>query len=171
MKEGLHPQWYPEAQVICACGNSWTVGATVPEIRTDVCSQCHPFFTGEQRIVDTEGQVDRFMRRLRAREEALQEAERRQAALTSPELLIDTLELGTRMENVLHEAGITTVGDVIDRLQEGGDEALTDIKGFGLKALADLKRGLRQRGFVLPGDEPPAEGTEEAAETATPEAA
>ena len=75
MKEGLHPQWYPEAQVTCACGESWTVGATVPEIRTDICSKCHPYYTGEQRIVDTEGQVDRFMRRLQAREEAIDEAE------------------------------------------------------------------------------------------------
>lgn len=64
MKEGVHPDWYPEARVVCACGNTWTTGATQPEIRTDVCSACHPFFTGEQRIVDTAGQVDRFYRRL-----------------------------------------------------------------------------------------------------------
>ena len=64
MREGIHPKWYPEARVTCACGNSWTVGATVETIRTDVCSKCHPFFTGEQRIVDTEGQVERFVRRL-----------------------------------------------------------------------------------------------------------
>ena len=64
MKKGIHPQWYPEARVICACGNTFVTGATQPEIRTDICSACHPFFTGEQRIVDTAGQVDRFMRRL-----------------------------------------------------------------------------------------------------------
>ena len=64
MKEKIHPKYYPEAHVVCACGNSWTTGATVPEIRVDVCSACHPFFTGEQRIVDTAGQVDRFMKRL-----------------------------------------------------------------------------------------------------------
>jgi large subunit ribosomal protein L31 len=64
MKEGIHPKYYPDATVICACGNSWTTGATQKEIRTDVCSACHPFFTGEQRIVDTAGQVERFMRRL-----------------------------------------------------------------------------------------------------------
>ena len=60
----IHPQYYPEAVVRCACGNSWTTGSTAAEIRTDVCSACHPFFTGEQRIVDTEGRVDRFYRRL-----------------------------------------------------------------------------------------------------------
>jgi large subunit ribosomal protein L31 len=72
MKENIHPEFYPEAVVRCACGNSWTTGSTVPEIRTDVCAACHPFYTGEQRIVDTEGRVDRFYRRLeqaRARQE------------------------------------------------------------------------------------------------------
>jgi large subunit ribosomal protein L31 len=64
MKEKIHPTWYPNAQVICACGHTWTVGATVEVIRTDVCSHCHPFFTGQTRIVDTEGQVDRFYKRL-----------------------------------------------------------------------------------------------------------
>jgi large subunit ribosomal protein L31 len=64
MKDNIHPQYYPEATVSCACGNTWTTGATQEEIRTDVCSACHPFFTGEQRIVDTAGQVERFMRRL-----------------------------------------------------------------------------------------------------------
>ena len=66
MKDNIHPEWYPEARVVCSCGNTFTVGATVPEITTEVCSSCHPFFTGEQRIVDTAGQVERFMRRLEA---------------------------------------------------------------------------------------------------------
>ena len=65
MKEKIHPKYYPQARVRCACGNTWTTGSTMPEISTDVCSSCHPFFTGEQRIVDSEGQVDRFYRRLR----------------------------------------------------------------------------------------------------------
>jgi large subunit ribosomal protein L31 len=64
MKDKIHPKYYSEATVICACGNSWTTGATQEVIRTDVCSACHPFYTGEQRIVDTAGQVERFMRRL-----------------------------------------------------------------------------------------------------------
>lgn len=69
MKPDIHPEWHSQAQVICGCGNTWTTGATVPVIRTDVCSDCHPFFTGEQRIVDTAGQVERFMRRLEKRDE------------------------------------------------------------------------------------------------------
>lgn len=71
MKEGIHPKWFPNARVMCACGNTWTVGAAVEELRTDVCSNCHPFFTGEQRIVDTEGQVDRFIKRLEKRQESV----------------------------------------------------------------------------------------------------
>jgi large subunit ribosomal protein L31 len=64
MKAKIHPKYYPEARIICACGNSYTTGSTSPELKVDICSQCHPFYTGEQRIVDTAGQVDRFMKRL-----------------------------------------------------------------------------------------------------------
>lgn len=63
MKPGTHPTWYPEAVITCACGTVFVTGSTKKEIHTDVCSQCHPFFTGEQRIVDTAGQVERFMKR------------------------------------------------------------------------------------------------------------
>jgi large subunit ribosomal protein L31 len=169
MKGDLHPKWYPEAEVTCACGNTWKVGATVPSMKTDVCSECHPFFTGEQRIVDTEGQVDRFMRRLRARDETLRDEEARRAAQTSPELSISEVGLGSRIESLLSDAGITMVGQLLDLLKEHGDDGLTEIKGFGLKALADTKRGLRARGYVLPGDEPSAETTG-ASETETEEA-
>ena len=62
MKQGIHPT-YQEAQVICSCGNTWTTRSTKQVLRTDLCSKCHPYFTGEQRIIDTAGQVDRFMRR------------------------------------------------------------------------------------------------------------
>jgi large subunit ribosomal protein L31 len=169
MRSDIHPEWHPEAKVTCACGNTWTVGATVPEIRVDICSNCHPYYTGEQRIVDTEGQVDRFMRRLRAREEIREEARRREEAKTSPAVPIIELDLKTRIENLLLEADIEKAGDVLDMLEEGGDESLLDIRGFGLKALADLKKTLRSRGYVLPGDEP--EEEEEAEAEAEPEAA
>jgi len=64
MKPDIHPKYYPEAVFTCSCGNSWVGGSTQAKVHTDVCSACHPFFTGEQRIVDTEGQVERFLRRL-----------------------------------------------------------------------------------------------------------
>ena len=63
MKAGIHPN-YVEATVVCACGNTFTTRSTKPNLRTDLCSVCHPFYTGEQRIVDTAGQVERFMRRM-----------------------------------------------------------------------------------------------------------
>ena len=73
MKKDIHPKYYPEAKVICACGNTWTTGSTQPEIRTEMCSACHPFFTGEQRIVDTAGQVERFERRRKIAEQIQEE--------------------------------------------------------------------------------------------------
>jgi large subunit ribosomal protein L31 len=65
MKPGIHPN-YVEATVICACGNTFVTRSTKPSLRTDLCNVCHPFYTGEQRIVDTAGQVERFMRRVEA---------------------------------------------------------------------------------------------------------
>ena len=62
MKAKIHPQ-YVEATVQCACGNSWQTGSTKERLHVEVCSRCHPFFTGEQRIVDTAGRVERFKRR------------------------------------------------------------------------------------------------------------
>ena len=73
MKEGIHPKYYHNAKVTCACGNSWVTGSTKEEIRTDLCSACHPFFTGEMRIVDTAGQVERFVKRLEKRSDMLEE--------------------------------------------------------------------------------------------------
>jgi large subunit ribosomal protein L31 len=63
MKAGIHPK-YVLATVTCACGNTWQTMSTKEVLKTDLCSKCHPFFTGEQRIVDTAGQVERFMRRM-----------------------------------------------------------------------------------------------------------
>lgn len=68
MQKDIHPTYYSNAKVICSCGTTWLTGSTAPEIRTDVCNTCHPFYTGEQRIVDTAGQVERFMKRLERRQ-------------------------------------------------------------------------------------------------------
>jgi large subunit ribosomal protein L31 len=152
MKEGIHPEFYPDAKIVCSCGNTWVAGSTKPEIHTDVCSQCHPFFTGERRIVDSAGRVDRFLRKLEWRDQVIAEEERRKAELTSPSRALAEFDLSTRVLGILAGAGLTTVGDVLEKLGQG-DEALTDLKGFGLKSLADLKKTLRTGGFVLPGDE------------------
>ncbi|MBI4570472.1 MAG: 50S ribosomal protein L31 [Chloroflexi bacterium] len=62
MKQKIHPE-YVESLVHCACGNSFQTRATKPDLHIEVCSACHPFFTGEQRIVDTAGRIERFKRR------------------------------------------------------------------------------------------------------------
>ncbi len=149
MKEEIHPTYYPDARVVCACGNTWTTGSTMKEIRTDVCSNCHPFFTGEQRIVDTEGQVDRFYKKLQARQEYIDQAEARAAAKVSPERPIAELDLTKRAIDSLEKAEITKVGQVLEML-ETGEASLLAIDGFGRKSLADLKKRLRQLGYQLP---------------------
>lgn len=63
MKANIHPTWYSEAKVTCACGASFTTGSTLPVIRVEICSSCHPLFTGQQKFVDTLGQVDRFIKK------------------------------------------------------------------------------------------------------------
>ena len=62
MKQEIHPTYYDEAKVVCACGNTFTTGSTKPEIRVEICSNCHPFYTGAAKFVDTEGRVERFQR-------------------------------------------------------------------------------------------------------------
>lgn len=64
MKATIHPTWFPEAKVTCACGATFTTGSTVDNIRVEICSKCHPLFTGQQKFVDTLGQVERFQRKV-----------------------------------------------------------------------------------------------------------
>jgi len=153
MKSNIHPSWYPEANVVCACGNTWKTGATIPEIRTDICSACHPFYTGEQRIVDTEGQVDRFLKRLQVSDNRRAEVEARVAALTSPHVSISEFDIGKRYVTILAENGINVVGDFLNKLETSGEEAILEIPGIGRKVLSDLKKLLRARGYELPQSE------------------
>ncbi|TSC96338.1 MAG: large subunit ribosomal protein L31 [Parcubacteria group bacterium Athens1014_10] len=69
MKKDTHPTYYPDAKIICACGNTLTTGSTLKEIRVEICSKCHPFFTGKQKLVDTAKRVDRFKKLMEKREE------------------------------------------------------------------------------------------------------
>ena len=64
MKKDTHPQYYPKAKVVCACGNSFEVGSTMPEIHIEICSMCHPFYTGKQKLVDSARRVEKFQERL-----------------------------------------------------------------------------------------------------------
>lgn len=78
MKAKIHPKYYEKAVITCACGNTFTTGATVPEIKVDVCSACHPFYTGQMKYVDTAGRVDAFKtKRAKARGKVVSKAEKR----------------------------------------------------------------------------------------------
>ena len=150
MKSDIHPTYYPAATVTCVCGNTWTTGSTKPEIRTEICSSCHPFYTGDlQRIVDTEGQVDRFYKRLQARQEYVQAKEAQENARTSPSRDIAELDLGKRATDALLKVGITNVGGFLKKYEEGEKEVLA-ISGFGQKSLIDAKKALRAMGYELP---------------------
>ena len=70
MKQGIHPQYY-EATVKCACGNTWKTGSTVPEISVEICSKCHPFYTGKEKLLDARGRVEKFNKRMTKSEDAL----------------------------------------------------------------------------------------------------
>ena len=63
MKDKIHPKYYDDAKVICSCGNTFTTGSTRKELKVELCSKCHPFFTGERRVLDTTGRVERFKKR------------------------------------------------------------------------------------------------------------
>ncbi len=150
MKKDIHPKFYPEAKVTCACGNSWATGSTQEEIRTEVCSKCHPFFTGEQqRLIDIEGQVDRFYKKLQAREDYVEDKKRKSEEKTSPDRTIIELELGKRATQALSAAELTNVGHLLEKL-EGGEAALLELPGIGRKTLIDIKKKLRQLGYKLP---------------------
>ena len=147
MKEGIHPKWYPDAKVIVEGEVVMTVGSTLPEISVEIWSGTHPFYTGTQRLLDTEGQVDRFMRRLQRREELRTEVEEEAEKRDPSKLTVDSMSLGTRATNALNEAEVTTVGDVLE-LFEKGDDALLALPGIGQKALIDIKRYLRNEDLI-----------------------
>jgi large subunit ribosomal protein L31 len=152
MKEKIHPTYYTDAEVVCAsCGTKWTTGSTRKTIHVEVCSNCHPFYTGEQsRMLDMEGQVDRFYKKLQARHEYVEQQTAKEMSKTSPERLIADVELGTRPTTALAKAGITTVGDYLAKLAQG-EEVLLAVEGFGRKALIDSKKKLRALGYEVPG--------------------
>ena len=63
MKAEIHPTYYPEAQVECVCGATFKTGSTMETVKIDICSECHPFYTGKQKLVDTEGRVEKFKKK------------------------------------------------------------------------------------------------------------
>ena len=67
MKAEIHPKYYPDAKLICACGNVVMAGSTMPEIHIELCSKCHPFYTGKQKLIDTARRVEKFQARTTAK--------------------------------------------------------------------------------------------------------
>ena len=80
MKANIHPAWHPQAKVHCACGNVFSTGSTLKEISVEICSACHPLFTGQQKFIDTAGRVDKFNQRMAAAEKKKTEAAERKRA-------------------------------------------------------------------------------------------
>ncbi|MEM7031645.1 MAG: 50S ribosomal protein L31 [Chloroflexota bacterium] len=143
MRADIHPTYHSEATVSCACGYSWKTGSTQAEIRIDICSECHPFYTGEQRIVDTAGQVERFMGRLKQYGAYAEEQEKRdqQAQEKSAQSFLNqqilALDLSDRIFQILTDANYATVGNIVDKV-ENDPESLLELNGFGPKALEQL---------------------------------
>ena len=147
MKKEIHPEWYPEAKIYHEGEVIMVVGSTKPELSVEIWSGNHPFYTGQQRLVDTEGQVERFMKRLQRREEIKTEVEE-QTELQSPLALgIEEINLNKRAMNAMKAEGLETVGDVYEQLNRG-DDALLAITGVGQKALIDIKKYLRANGLI-----------------------
>ncbi len=147
MRKGIHPKWHPEAKVLVDGQVVMTVGSTQPEIRVEIWSGTHPFYTGTQRLVDTEGQVDRFLRKLQRREAIRSEQENKQEKKSPINLEVKAMALGVRAEKALEEAGVVTVGDLVE-LMKKGEDALLAIPGVGQKALIDIRRYLRAEGLI-----------------------
>ena len=133
-----------------SCGTEWTVGSTRPELRVDVCSNCHPFFTGEQRIVDTEGQVDRFMKRLQQRDQIRQSAEDRVAARTPANLPLNELEaVGKRYLQLLSESVLLAALDAC-KFRRGQRSAAAELHAHRIEPRRAVKIA-RQRNVRVTG--------------------
>ncbi len=115
MKDNIHPKYYREAKVICACGNEWVTGSTQEVLRTDVCSACHPFFTGQQRIVDTSGHVERFQQRVEQSRQLRRESERRKVSREERRRARALVEVVDQEESV---EPIETLSDNLDHEEQ-----------------------------------------------------
>lgn len=149
MKKDIHPKWYPNAKVICNGEVVMEVGSTQPELRVDVWSGNHPFYTGEQRIIDSGGQVERFMNRLNSYSQSQADASKRQKkALQKAEQRflkqqLAALDLNERVMQILLDNNVVTVGDLATKLEKNIDSLLA-LEGIEQAALDDAKVKLEQ---------------------------
>jgi large subunit ribosomal protein L31 len=146
MRSDIHPTTY-DTKVTCAsCGKTWITISTKKELRLDVCSNCHPFFTGEAaRMLDVEGQVDRFYKKLSARQSYVEQQKAKEDSLNVTNRSVDDLALTPRAADALKKAGVLSIGQLVEKI-EAGQEALSGISGFGQSALTAAKKKLRAMG-------------------------
>jgi large subunit ribosomal protein L31 len=175
MKAEIHPTVF-EAKVTCAsCGKTWVTTSTRKELRIDVCSNCHPFFTGESaRLIDIEGQVDRFYKKLSARQTYVEQQKVKDESATSPDRSVDDIGLPPRATDALKKAGILSIGQILAKLGEG-NAAMLEVAGFSQSSLTTAKKKLRVMGYEVPevpdAPKPPkAPKTAEVSDTAEAEA-
>lgn len=94
MKNDIHPKFYTDTTVTCACGNTFTTGSAQQKISVDICSQCHPFFTGTQKLIDTEGRVEKFAKRqAAAAKNAEVKKEKKKTTQEAPKTLKEMLQV------------------------------------------------------------------------------
>lgn len=86
MKKGIHPEYKP-VTATCVCGNSFITGSTKPSLKVEICAKCHPFYTGQQKIVDTEGRVERFIKKYQRKKEEQERLEEEKRKLKEMEIL------------------------------------------------------------------------------------
>ena len=168
MRADIHPTVY-DAKVTCAsCGNTWVTTSTKKELRVDVCSNCHPFYTGESaKILDVEGQVDRFYKKLSARQTYVEDQKTREESTNVNNRSVDDLGLTPRATEGLKRAGVLNIGQLVEKFAEG-DAALLAINGFGQSALTAAKKKLRALDIELP-EPPKVEKAEKAEKAEKPE--
>jgi len=150
MRADIHPTVY-ETKVTCAsCGKTWVTSSTKKELRVDVCSNCHPFFTGESaRLLDVEGQVDRFYKKLTARQDYVETQKAKEESKNSPDRAVDDLGVSPRAADSLKKAGVLTIGQFLEKMAQG-DATLLAINGFTQSALTSAKKKLRSLGYDIP---------------------
>jgi large subunit ribosomal protein L31 len=149
-KKDIHPTWYPDAVVKLNGEEVMRVGATTPEISVEIWSGTHPFYTGQQRLVDTEGQVDRFMRRLQKRQEHQAAIEGDMVEPQDPsEITLDAIpSLTDRAKAALQGEGLNTLADLVARLDADGDDGLLSILSVGQQAVISIKKHLRAQDLI-----------------------
>ncbi len=159
MKAGLHPQ-YVESHVTCACGNTFTTRSTKPEMRTDLCSVCHPFYTGEQRIVDTAGQVERFTKRMEAATSAGPRVSKRQQRLNTRAEELAERERLEREERERQEAAER--GRAVER-QRAQAEAAAKAEASAVTADQPVAQAAGESSTEAPAEAAPSETEAESA--------